>query len=139
VQLIPDHLVDLVTTDNVAHVTLREADGSLVTHVLWIDYDGRQLMIWSRTNSHKSRVFRARPQVAVSVVDRQNPWRRLSISGRVTEFRPDIGHEFINKLAWRYTNTPYPRAPESEIIVITPDRVRAFNDRFSSPLEVATV
>ena len=137
-QLIPDHLVDLVTSDNVAHVTLTEADGSLVTHVLWIDYDGQHLLIWSRTNSHKSKVFRDRHQVAVSVVDRENPWRRLSITGRVTEFRPDVGHEFINRLAWRYTNMPYPRTPDSEIIVITPDRVRAFNDRFSSPLEVAT-
>ena len=138
-QVIPDDLVDLVTTDNVAHVTLTAADGSLVTHVLWIDYDGQNLLIWGRTNSFKSTATRARPQVAVSVVDRQNPWRRLSISGRVTDYRPDVGHEFINKLAWRYTNTPYPRAPESEIIVITPDKVRAFNDRFSSPLEVATV
>jgi hypothetical protein len=138
-QVIPDHLVDLVTTDNVAHVTFTEADGSLVTHVLWIDYDGQHLMIWGRTNSYKSKASRARPHVAVSVVDRQNPWRRLSISGRVTDYRPDVGHEFINKLAWRYTNMPYPRAPESEVLVITPDRIRAFNDRFSSPLEVATV
>ena len=135
-QLVPDQLVDLVRSDIVAHVTLSQPDGSLVTHVLWIDYDGAHLLLWSRATSYKSRAFRQRPNVAVSVVDRENPWRRLSISGRVTEIREDVDLALADKLAYRYTGTPYPRRAPGEVIVITPDKVRAFTDRFSASLEV---
>lgn len=131
---IPSELVDLVTTNVVAHVTMAQADGSLVTHVLWIDYDGELLMVWSREASFKSASLRKRPHVAISVVDPGDPWRRLSISGRVTDFRPDVGLAFMNGLSQRYVNEPYPRTAPGEIIVITPDKVRAFMGRFRSSI-----
>jgi PPOX class probable F420-dependent enzyme len=126
---IPASLADLLRTNVPAHVTLLEADGSLVTHVMWVDYDGEHVLASSPTASYKSRALRARPQVAISVVDPADPWRRLSISGRVTAIRPDEGLAFINLLSERYMGTPYPRPGAREIFVITPDRVRAYEGR----------
>ena len=127
--LIPEELTYLLRTNVVAHVSLTQADGSLVTHVMWVDYDGEHIQTSSPTSSYKSRALRERPNVAVSVVDPADPWRRLSISGRVTEIRNDEGLAFINKLSQRYVGAPYPRPAPREIFVITPDRVRAFMGR----------
>jgi len=127
--VIPGGLAYLLQTNLLAHVSLTEADGSIVTHVMWVDYDGEHILTSSPTASYKSRALRARPQVAVSVVDPASPGRRLSISGRVTEIHADEGLAFINKLSQRYTGTRYPRPGMREVFVITPDRVRAFGGR----------
>jgi hypothetical protein len=129
VPAIPEELTYLLRTNVVAHVSLTQADGSLVTHVMWVDYDGEHILTSSPTSSYKSRALRERPNVAVSVVDPADPWRRLSISGRVTEIRNDEGLAFINTLSQRYVGAPYPRPAPREIFVVTPDRVRAFMGR----------
>jgi PPOX class probable F420-dependent enzyme len=129
VPAIPEELAYLLRTNVLAHVSLTGADGSLVTHVMWVDYDGKHIQTSSPTESYKSRALRQRPNVAVSVVDPADPWRRLSISGRVTEIRDDEGLAFINTLSQRYVGAPYPRPGPREIFVITPDRVRAFTGR----------
>ncbi len=126
---IPGELTYLLQTNVPAHVSLTEADGSIVTHVMWVDFDGEHILTSSPTASYKSRALRARPQVAVSVVDPADPWRRLSISGRVTEIHDDEGLAFINRMSRRYAGAPYPRPGAREIFVITPDRVRAFEGR----------
>ena len=128
-QEIPEELAYLLRTKIVAHVSLTEADGSLVTHVMWVDYDGEHILTSSPTQSYKSRALRQRPNIAISVVDPADPWRRLSISGRVIEIRDDVGLAFINKLSERYVGAPYPRTGPREIFVITPDKVRAFMGR----------
>ena len=128
-QTIPDDLSYLLTTDVPAHLTAVAGDGSLVTHVVWVDFDGEHILTGSPAGSYKGRVFRRRPQVSISVVDPQDPWRRLSISGHVVDIRPDEGLALINKLSQRYTGTPYPRPDPREIFVIEPDRVRAYRGR----------
>ena len=126
---IPEELAYLLRTNVLAHVSLTEADGSLVSHVMWVDYDGEHILTSSPTASYKSHALRRRPTIALSVVDPTNPWRRLSISGRVTEIRDDEGLAFINMLSGRYVGAPYPRTAPREIFVITPHRVRAFMGR----------
>jgi hypothetical protein len=96
---------------------------------MWVDYDGEHILTGSPTESYKSRALRQRPNIAVSVGDPADPWRRLSTSGRVTEIRDDEELAFINRLSERYVGAPYPRPGPREIFVITPDRVRAFMGR----------
>ncbi len=126
---VPDSLTYLLTTNVPAHVSLLRADGAIVTHVMWVDYDGEHVLTSSPKGSYKSRAFRARPQVAVSVVDPADPWRRLSISGRVSGIHDDEGLVFINTMSERYTGRPYQRTGPREIFVITPESVRAFEGR----------
>jgi hypothetical protein len=129
VQEIPEELAYLLRTNVLAHVSLTEADGSLVTHVMWVDYDDEHILTSSPIESYKSLALRQRPNIAVSVLDPADPWRRLSITGRVTEIRDDEGLAFINKLSGRYVGAPYPRTAPREIFVITPDKVRSFMGR----------
>ena len=123
---IPAELVDLLTGSTLGHVTVITPAGALMTHVMWVDYDDGRVLTSSRVGSAKGKALRADPRVSISVVDRANPWRWVTVSGRVIEIRPDTGLVFIDKMSRRYTGRDYMmRDMEREIFVIEPDRVRS--------------
>lgn len=127
---VPAELVDLLTGSTLGHVTVVTPRGALLTHIMWVDYEGGHVLTSSRVGSAKGRALRADPRVAVSVVDRANPWRWVSVSGRVVEIRPDTGLAFIDKMSRRYTGRDYMmRDMEREIFVIEPERVRSSSGR----------
>lgn len=127
---IPAELIDLLTGSTLAHVTVMTPRGALVTHVMWVDHEDGRVLTSSRVGSAKGRALRADPRIAVSVVDRANPWRWVSVSGRVVEIRPDTDLAFIDKLSRRYTGRDYMmRTMEREVFVIEPVRVRSATGR----------
>jgi PPOX class probable F420-dependent enzyme len=123
---VPDELLDLVTTDALGHVSSIGLDGSICSHIVWIDWDGEHLLISSPVGSVKGRNWRANPQAGITVVDRTKPFRYIQAAGRVTEIRPDEGLAVIDRLSRRYRGEDYPiRTGTREVFVITLDRVRA--------------
>ncbi|MFI5255375.1 MAG: TIGR03618 family F420-dependent PPOX class oxidoreductase [Candidatus Limnocylindrales bacterium] len=123
---VPDELLDLVTTDCVAHVASINPDGSISSHILWVDWDGEHLLMSTPVGSVKVRNWRHDPQVGISVADKRNPWRSLQMSGRVSEIRPDEDLALIDRLSQRYEGRPYAdREGAREVIVVSLDRVRA--------------
>lgn len=123
---IPAELVDLLTGGLLGHVATMAPSGRVAVHLMWIDYDGRHILTSSRVGSRKGRNWRRNPQAAVSVVDPRNPWRYLSVSGRVVDIQPDTDLAFIDRMAERYTGQAYgDRDMAREVFVIEPDRVRA--------------
>ncbi len=127
---VPAELVDLLTGNTLGHVTVLTPRGALLTHIMWIDYEDGRVLTSSRVGSAKGKALRVDPRIAVSVVDRANPWRWVSVSGRVVEIRPDEGLAFIDKLSRRYTGRDYVmRDMAREIFVIEPERVRSATGR----------
>lgn len=127
---IPAELTDLLTGSTLGHVTVITPRGALVSHIMWVDYEGGRVLTSSRVGSAKGKALRADPRIAVSVVDRANPWRWVTVSGRVVEIRPDTDLAFIDKLSRRYTGRDYiMRTMEREIFVIEPLRVRSATGR----------
>lgn len=123
---VPDELLDLVTTDHLAHVSSVGEQGWLFNHIMWIDWDGEHLLVNSPIGSFKGRNWRANPHAGISVVDAVNRFRYLQASGRVTEIRPDVGLAQIDRMSQRYNGTDHPdRGRERETFFITLDRVRA--------------
>jgi len=121
---IPDDLLDLVSTDRIGHVSFVRPDGSVVTNLMWIDWDGEHILTSSTVGSVKGKHLRTNPQVSVSAVDRDDPWRYVIVRGRVTDIVPDEGLAFIDKMSMRYTDSPYMRRGfDREIFVIKPDRI----------------
>ena len=120
----PAELADLLTSDAIGHISFVAPDGSIRSVIVWIDFDGEHVLTSSPLGSYKGRAFRADPRVSVSVVDPRNAGRSLSISGRVTDIRPDEGLAFINKLSQRYRGEPYALTGPREVFTITPDHVR---------------
>jgi PPOX class probable F420-dependent enzyme len=129
-QTVPDDLLDLLTTNRLGHVSLARPDGSIVTNLMWIDWDGEHVLTSSQVGSRKGGYWRRDPHVAVSVVDPDDDWRFVVIRGRVTDIRPDEDLAFIDKMSMRYTGSPYRwRDAAREIFVIAPDHVRASGGR----------
>jgi PPOX class probable F420-dependent enzyme len=129
-ELIPADLTDLLTGERLGHVSCIRADGSIASHLMWIDWDGEHVLTSSPLGSRKGANWRRNPQAAVSVVSADDPWRCVIIRGRVTDIQPDAGLAFIDKMSMRYVGVPYMRRDsEREIFTITPDHVRASRGR----------
>jgi PPOX class probable F420-dependent enzyme len=130
VDKVPAELVDLLTGSTLGHVTVVTPRGALVTHIMWVDYEDGRVLTSSRVGSAKGKALRADPRISISVVDRANPWRWVSVSGRVVDIRPDSGLTFIDKMSRRYTGRDYMmRDMEREVFVIEPERVRSSTGR----------
>lgn len=128
--IVPDDLVYLLTTDRVGHVTAHRPDGSIAMYVMWIDWDGEHVLTSSPVGSRKGQHWRRDPHVSVTAIDRDDPWRLVTVRGRVTEFRPDEGLAFIDLMSQAYLGLPYRRRGfEREIFVITPEYLHASRGR----------
>jgi hypothetical protein len=123
---VPDELLDLVTTDRLAHVSSVGERGWLFNHIMWIDWDGEHVLLNSPVGSFKGRNWRTNPHAGISVVDAVNRFRYLQASGRVTDILPDVDLAVIDRLSQRYNgSTYYDRERSRETFVISLDRVRA--------------
>jgi PPOX class probable F420-dependent enzyme len=105
--------------------TLR-ADGSPHQTVVWVDTDGEDVLFNTAEGRAKPRHMRANPDVSLTVVDPQNGYHWVSVTGKA-----DLSHEgadaHIDALAKKYLNADsYPFRKEDEVRVtvrIHPERV----------------
>jgi PPOX class probable F420-dependent enzyme len=80
------------------------ADGSPQITPVWVDVepDGSHIIINTNAGNLKLKNIGANPQVAVSVVDKDNPWRFAIVRGTVVEQTTEGADEHIDKLAQKY-------------------------------------
>jgi len=126
---IPSSHQDLLTTKiALAHLgTLMENGRPQVTPI-WFTYDGACIVLNSARGRVKDRNMRARPQVALSIVDPDNAYRYIQIMGTVTAITEDGGDAHIDVLAKKYLGKDkYPWRQPGEVRVlytVTPDQVQ---------------
>ena len=84
---IPDKALDLFQKPALAHFATLMPDGSPQITPVWVDYDGTHVLINTSAGRRKDQNVRERPQVALDIVDPQNPFHYLSIRGRVRRIR----------------------------------------------------
>jgi PPOX class probable F420-dependent enzyme len=124
---IPESHLDLFEKKAFAHVATLMPDGSPQVTPVWVDYDGKHILINSAKGRVKDRNLEARPLVAVEIMDPENGYRYLSVRGRVVEITEDGADAHIDKLALKYINKTFYR-PETEvrrIYRIVPEHVHA--------------
>jgi PPOX class probable F420-dependent enzyme len=124
---IPASHTDLLTKPTFAHLATLNPDGSPQVTPVWVDYDGKNVVINTARGRVKAKNLAREPRVAVSIADPENPYRYLGIQGRVVEMTEKGGDAHIDKMAKKYLGKDtYPfRAPgEVRVIVkIAPDKV----------------
>ena len=108
-------------------VTEHRPDGTLHTTPVWVDADhGAQLSFNTVRGRTKERDLARDPQVSVLVVDPDDPYRWLSVSGKA-RLEDEGADEQIDRLAQKYLGEErYPaRAPgEKRVTVkIEPEKV----------------
>jgi PPOX class probable F420-dependent enzyme len=115
---IPEKYLDLFQKKAFAQLATLMPDGSPHVSPVWIDYDGQYLVINSAKGRVKDRNMRRDPRVGLDLLDPDNPYRHLSIRGRVTEITEHGADEQIDKLTKKYLNQDtYPYRGSGEVRV----------------------
>jgi PPOX class probable F420-dependent enzyme len=106
---LPDDVRELLAGPNFAHLATLLPDGSPHSVAVWADVEGDRLFFFTQPGSRKARNLARDGRVAVSVVDRENPYRTAHVRGRVAEtVEGERALELIDRLAQKYTGEPFP-------------------------------
>ena len=112
----------------VGEVTTLRPDGSPHTTVVWVDVDTDEVIFNTAVGRAKERYLRKDPRVSLIVVDPENSYRWVSVSGTAV-LTTDGADDEIDRLAKKYLGKDeYPwRKPEEQRISvrIRPERVDA--------------
>ena len=126
---IPEAFLDLFEKPILAHLATLMPDGSPQVTPVWIDYDGEHILVNTWPDRAKGRNMLARPQVALDIVDPDDPFRYLAVRGRVVDATEEGAAEHIDTLARRYMGLErYPRHDPNRprrLYRIVPERVVA--------------
>jgi len=88
-------------------------DGSPQVTPVWFNTDGQYLLINSAKGRTKDRNMRARPRIAMAIMDPQDPYRYIQLRGEVVEITEKGAREHINTLSRKYTGKEiYPDPPD---------------------------
>ncbi|HXP84058.1 MAG TPA: PPOX class F420-dependent oxidoreductase [Bryobacteraceae bacterium] len=115
----PEKFIDLTQKKAFAQFATLMPDGSPHVAPVWFDYDGKDILINSAVGRVKDRNVRRDPRVGLDIVDPDNPYRHLSIRGRVVDISETGADEHINKLSKKYTGRDkYVRTSVGEVRVV---------------------
>jgi PPOX class probable F420-dependent enzyme len=116
---IPDKYQDLLDKKAFAQLATIMPDGTPQVSPVWFEYDGKNILINSAKGRVKDRNMRRDPRVGLDIQDPDNPYRHLSIRGRVVQITEDGADAHIDKLTKKYINQDrYPYRGPGEIRVI---------------------
>ena len=122
----------LLEAPNYAHLATVARDGSPRSVAVWVCRDGDHILIGAGQDSMKARTTRRDPRVAISITDREHPYKTAMILGRVVEQRNDEDGTVMNATARKYTGKPYPwNGPGRLMLVIEPERALYFDLPFT--------
>jgi PPOX class probable F420-dependent enzyme len=123
---VPDTHRDLFSAPNHAVLTTMMPDGTPQSSIVWIDYNGENLLINTTLERQKGRNMQANPKVTVLVIDPKDTSRWIEIRGRVCEITGQGAEAHADLLTRRYTNKqhfygdvypPDQRQKETRVIV----------------------
>jgi len=125
---IPDDYHDLFETQTFAHVGTLLPSGAPHVTPTWIDYDpaDERLLVNTERGRQKERNVARNPQVGVSMLDPDDPYRYLSVVGEVDAVTTEGARAHIDELAQRYWGRDYRETDiqtERVILRIRADRV----------------
>lgn len=132
---IPESHKDLLLDAVYGVLTTMMADGQPQMSMVWVDYDGRNVLINTTLERQKAQNMLANPKVNVLAIDPQNGTRFLEVRGEVTEIteKGAIAHAdkqtrlYSNDKQQRFYGDIYPaeqQEKETRVIVkISPQKV----------------
>jgi anthraniloyl-CoA monooxygenase len=108
---IPADFLDLFNKATYAHLSTVMPDGTPQVTPVWVDYDGRHILVNSAAGRQKDLNMSKRPRVAIEIPDPENPNRYLAVRGPVVDITEEGADEHLDRLARRYLGRDrYPAA-----------------------------
>jgi PPOX class probable F420-dependent enzyme len=107
---------------NFAALTTLGPDGTPSTHVMWVDADDDHVLVNTEVHRQKYKNVQRDPRVAITVIDRDNPYRYVEARGRVVgEVRGDEARADIDALSHKYNGADYTTPIQSERVILQID------------------
>ncbi|HEY7913185.1 MAG TPA: PPOX class F420-dependent oxidoreductase [Blastocatellia bacterium] len=119
--VIPDQYLDLFDKNKKAFASLATImpDGTPQVTPVWVDYDGRYVLVNSARGRQKDKNMKRDSSVALSIMDPENPYRYLEVRGRVAEVTEEGAEDHIDKMANKYIGQErYPWRRPGEVRVL---------------------
>jgi len=124
---IPERFADLFSFDKkaFAFLALVMKDGTPQVTPVWFDYDGTHIIVNTARGRVKDKILHRHPDVALAIVDPDNPYRYAQIHGTVVDETEQGGYEMICRLNQKYHGNPnYPKRPETRVTYkILPEKI----------------
>ena len=117
--VIPEKYQDLFQKKAFASLATLMPDGKPQVTPVWIDFDGKHLLVNSAKGRVKDRNMRRDPRVSLALIDPDNPYRHVAVQGRVVEVTEAGADQHIDKMAKKYLGQDkYPFRQPGEVRVI---------------------
>jgi PPOX class probable F420-dependent enzyme len=99
----------LLEAPNFVHVATLLPDGAPASVAVWAGMHAGRPYFFTQPESQKARNLARDPRIALSVVDRENPYRTGRLRGTVSDtIEGDAALELIDRLSVSYTGAPFP-------------------------------
>jgi PPOX class probable F420-dependent enzyme len=124
---------DLFAGANFVHLATLLPDGAPHSVAIWADvHDDEHVVFFTSPTSRKARNLDGDPRLAMSLVDRDNPYRTAMIRGRLVErIERDDAAAVVDRISHKYTGNPFPFPPGLVFVVeVTHSRLFSLVDNF---------
>ena len=98
---IPADIAALLDDKVFVHLATTNPDGSPQVSVIWVERDGDRVVFGTADGRVKPRNLRRDPRVSLSFTPPDDPYRNITMRGRVTEIVAN-GTGLIDRLAHKY-------------------------------------
>jgi PPOX class probable F420-dependent enzyme len=123
-----DDQAALFLEPNYAAATTLRRDGSPHTTVVWVDWDGENVIVNTNEWRVKPKHLRRDPRVNVTVIDRNDPYRWVAVTG-TAELTNEGANDHIDRMAMKYRGkAKYDLKPEEQrvLVRVRPERVTPY-------------
>lgn len=118
-----DDVRSLLDGTNIAHVATLLPDGAPHCVPVWVGTDGDHVVFLTGPGSRKARNLAGDDRIALSLVDRENPFHAAYLRGRVAErVEGEPAWAIVDRLSTKYVGGPYPRDEERVVFRIAVER-----------------
>jgi PPOX class probable F420-dependent enzyme len=104
-------------------------DGKPQATPVWFNYEKGCILVNTAEGRVKDRNMSDRRNVAIVIMDLENPYRYIQIRGRVIEISTDGAREHLHELSRKYTGRDFliPEGQVRKIFRIKPEKVSAYD------------
>jgi PPOX class probable F420-dependent enzyme len=126
---VPDEVDAFLRIPHPAVVATIRPDGSPHSVATWYDWDDGRVLLNMDASRLRLRLLRRNPHASLTVLDRDDWYRHVSLLGHVVSIEDDTDLAGIDRLALRYTGKPFERQQAVRANAwLEPDRWHGWSD-----------
>lgn len=110
---------------NFAVVATLKPEGAPQTSIVWIDWDGENVVFTTKRPRAKGQNLERDPRVSIIVWDNDDPYRYVEVQGRAV-LDDEGADEHIHKLSRKYHGTDYPDPSGRVLVRVRPESVHDY-------------